>query len=307
MPALSDRGHGDRVTRDGASASGEQKVLPRPLRRVVRFVIGLCAGRIAIPAGVGRLSFAGYCAFVGSYGVINGGHGQAVMQTLTSSAGFAIEDVRVSGNQHTSEIDILQLLGLDGTTSLLALDIVEARNLLSKLPWVESAEVRKVYPRTIEVVLKERQAYGIWQHGTELSLIEKNGSVITPLRDNKFAALPLFVGRDAEQAAFAVDEEFQHWPAVASRIKAYVRVSSRRWDVHLDTGVIVKLPEEGLTDALDRLAQLEADQQILERDIAAVDLRLPDRVSVRLTPEALARREAALAEREKLIKKAGRT
>ena len=64
--------------------------------------------------------------------------------------------------------------------SLVALDIEAARRKLADLPWVENAQVRKVYPKTIEVTLKEREAFGIWQHGSELSLIEKSGSVIAP-------------------------------------------------------------------------------------------------------------------------------
>lgn len=288
-----------------APVRGEQFVLPRPLRRVVRFVAGLCTGRIGVPMWLGRLSFGGYCAFVVGYGVVAGGHGQSVAQALTSSAGFAIEDVRVSGNAHTSEIDILQLLGLDGTTSLLALDIDVARQSLSELPWVEAAEVRKVYPRTVEVMLKERQAFGIWQHGSELSLIEKNGSVIAPLRDNKFASLPLFVGRDAERAAASTETEFANWPAISQQIKAYVRVAGRRWDVHLDNGIVVRLPETGMAEAMDRLGRLEAEQQVLDRDVAAIDLRLPDRIAVRLTAEAQERRQTALASREKFLKKQG--
>jgi Cell division septal protein len=288
-----------------AAVQAEQFVLPRPLRRVVRFVVGLCTGRIEVPAWLGRLSFGGYCAFVVGYGVVAGGHGQSVAQAVTSAAGFAIEDVRVSGNVHTSEIDILQLLGLDGTTSLLALDIGAARQALSDLPWVEAAEVRKVYPRTVEVMLKERQAFGIWQHGSELSLIEKNGSVIAPLRDNKFASLPLFVGRDAEHAAASIETEFSNWPAISPQIKAYVRVAGRRWDVHLDNGIVVKLPETGMAEAMDRLGRLEAEQQVLERDVAAIDLRLPDRIAIRLTPDAQERRQAALDDRAKLLKKMG--
>lgn len=159
-------------------ASSEAKVLPRPLRRIVRFVISLCSGRIAIPRHLGKVSLAGFYGLVALHGVVVGGHGPAVMQGVTASAGFAVEDVRVSGNQHTSEIDILQLLGLDGSTSLLGLDIAAARAALAELPWVESAEVRKVYPSTVEVTLRERQAYGIWQHGNDLSLIERSGSVI---------------------------------------------------------------------------------------------------------------------------------
>lgn len=305
MRSLDDHGRYDMAGRLAAAPQAEQIVLPRPLRRVVRFVVGLCTGRIGVPSSLGRLSFAGYCAFVVGYGVIAGGHGLAVTQSLTSVAGFAIEDVRVSGNQHTSEIDILQLLGLDGTTSLLALDIDAARQSLSELAWVEAAEVRKIYPRTVEVMLRERQAFGIWQHGSELSLIEKNGSVIAPLRDNKFASLPLFVGRDAERAAASIETEFASWPAITPQIKAYVRVASRRWDVHLDNGVVIKLPETGMTEAMDRLGRLEAEQQVLERDIAAIDLRLPDRIAIRLTPEAQERREQALAEREKFLKKQG--
>ncbi|MFC5445407.1 cell division protein FtsQ/DivIB [Rhizobium halophytocola] len=280
-------------------------VLPRPLRRLVRQGVGLATGRVTLPAGLGRVSFAAYCAFVVGVGVIQGGHGQAVAQAMTAAAGFAIEDVKVSGNDYTSEIDILQTLGLDGTTSLLALNIDAARKALSAMPWVEAAEVRKVYPRTIEVMLNERKAYGIWQHGSDLSLIEKDGSVISPLRDNRFAALPLFVGRDAETAAGSIDKDFSHWPAIASPIKAYVRIASRRWDVHLANGVIVKLPEDDIDAAMDRLAALEASQQLLERDIAVVDLRLADRVTIRLTPEAEERRGKAVAERLKILKKSG--
>lgn len=284
-------------------ASGEAKVLPRPLRRLVRFVVSLCSGRIVLPRHLGKVSLAGFYGLVCLHGVVVGGHGPVVMQTVTSKAGFAVEDVRVSGNQHTSEIDILQLLGLDGSTSLLGLDIAAARQALSQLPWVELAEVRKVYPSTVEVVLRERQAFGIWQHGSDLSLIERSGSVIAPLRDNKFASLPLFVGRDAETAAAAIDEEFSNWPAIASRVKAFVRIGGRRWDVHLDNGVIVRLPEENVAAALALLNRFDEEQQVLSRDIALVDLRLPDRVAVRLTPGALERRTAALEERRKALKK----
>ncbi len=284
-------------------ASGEAKVLPRPLRRLVRFVLALCSGRIALPRHLGKASLAAFYGLVSLHGIVVGGHGPVVMQTVTASAGFAVEDVRVSGNQHTSEIDILQLLGLDGSTSLLGLDIAAARKALSELPWVESVEVRKVYPSTVEVVLRERQAYGIWQHGTDLSLIERSGSVIAPLRDNKFASLPLFVGRDAETAAAAIDEEFSKWPAIASRVKAFVRVGGRRWDVHMQNGIVVRLPEENVPGALALLNRFDAEQQVLSRDVAVVDLRLPDRVAVRLTEGALERRTAALEERRKALKK----
>ena len=280
-------------------------VLPRPLRKSVRFLVSLASGRIHIPRHTGTLGTAVLFAATGLYGMSLGGHTQTVAQATTAAAGFAIEDVKVSGNAQTSEIDILQLLGLDGTTSLVALDIDQARRNLAELPWVQDAEVRKIYPRTIEVRLRERQPYGIWQHGDELSVIEKSGSVIAPLRDNKFADLPLFVGRDAETAAASFEPQFSDWPKIKAQVKAYVRVAGRRWDLHLFNGIVVKLPENDVGKALQVLSKLQADQQVLDRDIAAIDLRLSDRTTIQLTAEADTRRQAVLDARTKALKKAG--
>lgn len=280
-------------------------VLPRPMRRVVRFLVSLGSGRVNIPAHTGTVSVLALFAATGLYGMSIGGHAQDVAQATTSAAGFAIEDVKVSGNDQTSEIEILQLLGLDGTTSLVALNADAARQKIANLPWVENVEVRKVYPKAIEVKLTERKAYAIWQHGSELSLIQKDGSVIAPLRDNKFAKLPLFVGRDAETAAASIDEAFAKWPDVRSHVKAFVRVAGRRWDLYLDNGVIVKLPEDNIDGALARLTKIDKDQNLLQRDIAAVDLRLDDRMAIELTPDAVVRRQAAVDARTKALKKAG--
>ncbi|WP_250982384.1 MULTISPECIES: cell division protein FtsQ/DivIB [Rhizobium/Agrobacterium group] len=288
-----------------APAADERIVLPRPLRRVVRFCVSLATGRVNIPAHTGTISAIAFFAATGLYGMSLGGHTQTVAQATTSAAGFAIEDVKVSGNAQTSEIDILQLLGLDGTTSLVAMDVNTARRRLADLPWVEDVDVRKVYPRTIEIRLKERDAFGIWQHGSELSLIEKNGSVIAPLRDNKFAALPLFVGRDAETGAASFMEQLDAWPEIRSKVKAYVRISGRRWDLHLNNGIIIKLPEVNVAKALHLLSRLDAEQQVMSRDIAAIDLRLSDRTTIQLTQAATERREAAVTAREKALKKAG--
>ncbi|NTJ42823.1 cell division protein FtsQ/DivIB [Agrobacterium larrymoorei] len=288
-----------------ASAGADDRiVLPRPLRRAFRFCVSLATGRVHIPAYTGTVSTLVFFSAVGLYGMSLGGHTEVVAQATTSAAGFAVEDVKVSGNLQTSEIEVFQLLGLDGATSLIALDVNAARKKLADLPWVEDVDIRKVYPKTIDVRLKERQAFGIWQHGSELSLIEKSGSVIAPLRDNKYAELPLFVGRDAETGAAGFVGELADWPEIRSRVRAYVRVAGRRWDLHLDNGIVVKLPEENVPKALQLLARLDLEQKILSRDVAAVDLRLPDRTTVQLTEGAAERRQAAVDARSEAIKKA---
>jgi cell division protein FtsQ len=65
-------------------------------------------------------------------------------------------------------------------------------------------------------------------------------------------------------------------------MRAAVLVAGRRWDLHLDNGVTVKLPEKGAREALQRLVKLDVERELLARDVSVVDLRLPDRVTVRL-------------------------
>ncbi len=289
----------------GATASDPDAagVLPRPVRRAFRLAVSLANGRVAIPRFAGIAAAMSLFAATGLYGMVLGGHTGAVAEATTSAIGFSIDNVKVSGNLQTSEIDILQQLGLDGSSSVVFLSAASARERLISLPWVENAEVRKVYPSTVEIKLSERTAYGIWQHGDELSLIEKDGKVIAPLRDNKFASLPLFVGDGAQLEAAAFAEQLSNWPDVQARIKAYICVGGRRWDLRMDNGVVVRLPEENIARAMHTLSTLEQDQQVLERDIETVDLRLPDRTTIQLTDGAAARRDKAVADRAKMLKK----
>jgi cell division protein FtsQ len=182
----------------------------------------------------------------GFYGVLQGGHLLALAESTTSVAGFAIDRVDVAGNVETSPIDVVQELNLDGHTSLLTLDLDAARSSILALPWVRSADIRKIYPDVIDVKLAERQAFGIWQHGRELSLIERDGRVIAPLLQEKFTSLPLYVGFGADTNASDIDVVLGDWPELKRRIRAHIRVADRRWDIRLDNGVTVRLPEKGV-------------------------------------------------------------
>ena len=134
--------------------------------------------------------------------------------------------------------------------------------------------------------------------------------MIAPYSSSIHAAnLPLIIGTGAPEAAGDFMDMVRSHPELAARIKGYIRVAERRWDVRLENGITVKLPETGEGAALDRLAATDRDSGLLSRDIAAVDMRFADRLVVQLTPEAATVREAALKERLKTRnnnKKAGK-
>ena len=293
--------------RDDMSEGGRTAVLPRPVRRLLRFTAGLATGRTPVPMHTGSIAAVAFFVAVGANAVMVSGKSDLVTRAAFQLSGFYVEDVEISGNRETSEIAVLQSLDLDDSLSLQGLDIQRARGQLLNLPWVADADVRKVYPSTLKVSLRERIPYALWQQQDgRLLMIERDGNVIGALSEPKFRRLPLVLGQGANFAAEGLDDLLSGWPLLADRVRAYKRVDERRWDLYLDNGVIVKLPEKGTDAAIARLKTLDDTRSILEREVAAVDLRLDDRIAVQLTPSAMERREAAVDALKKTYKNKGR-
>jgi len=282
----------------GAFFSADGFVLPRWLRKPVRVLARLFKGDFTPPRFAATISSGAFLAACLAYGTYAGGHMPAVVQAITARSGFAVDQIKVVGHRETSEIDVLDKLELDGWTSLIGFNAEEARERIATLPWVEVASVRKIYPDTLEVKIEERQPFAVWQHGDELSVVEKDGRVIAPFTGGRNVALPLVVGYGAAQQAAGFVEKVRRYPELAARVKGYIRVAERRWDLWLENGITVKLPEDGEDGALADLVKMDHDMGLLSRDVAAIDMRLGDRLVVQLTPDAAQRREAALKERK---------
>jgi cell division protein FtsQ len=276
-------------------------VLPWWLRRPVRLFSRVLDEDFQPPRFavlIGSVACIGLFSF---YGAILGGHMPSVLQAVTSRLGFAVDNVKISGYRETSEIDILDRIGLDGWTSLVGFDAEAARGRVADLPWIETASVRKIYPDTIEVVVTERTPFALWQHGNQISVIEASGNVIAPFSNGRHARLPLVIGLGAkEQAAEFIDQVKTH-PELAARVKGYIRVAERRWDLRLENGVTIKLPESNEDAAINELLAMEAENGLLARDIETVDLRFTDRVVVQLSPAAAERRAAEMDDLRKTV------
>lgn len=279
----------------GSRLEAEQGfVLPRPLRKPVRFLARYCRGEIQPPRYTNAAMTAALFVATGIYGTWLGGHMPDVAQAVTARTGFAVDEITVTGNREVSEIDVLDRLELTGWTSLIGFDASAARERITKLPWVENASVRKIYPDTIEVKLNERKPFAIWQHDGQLSVIEQTGNIIASYGNPTRSPLPLLLGLGAPDVGAAFVAKMQDHPDIATRVRAYVRIADRRWDLRLDNGVNVMLPETGVEEALEVLGRMNRESNIFDRDLISIDLRLSDRAVFALTDEAMARREADL-------------
>ena len=266
-------------------------VLPRLLRKPVRHARRLFShGHLfSIP------SLAIICGLLaGGAGVVwlrETVEGERFVAKASAWAGVRIADISITGARETSRIDILANLDLGEERSLFSFDAHAARESLKKLPWVADVRVFKNYPDRLEIEIVERVPFAVWQNRGELMLIERDGHPVVPFED-RFAGLPLVVGEGAEKGAADIVALVSVHPAIAAHVRAYVRVGGRRWNLALDSGQTILLPEDRLAEELAELARLQAEDDLLMRDVAQVDMRLKDRLVLRLTPEAAERRKA---------------
>jgi cell division protein FtsQ len=272
----------------------------RKARRRLRHGLLDRVGR-RVPRRIGLPLLAGLFATVGLYGSVLGGQYEDFVafegephHVLARALGFGIDTVTITGIDELNEVEVLQAAGIDSRTSLAFLDAAAVRDRLMSLPLVKEAAVRKLYPSSLSITLTEGEPFALWQNQGEVFVVSKTGTIIEPLSDPRFNALPLVVGEGAAARAAGFLALLDAHPEVKAHVRAAILTGARRWNLKLDNGLDVKLPEAALPASLERLSGLITEQRLLDKDILALDMRQPDRLVLRLTEEAAAARQEAL-------------
>jgi len=262
------------------------------------------------PRGIGTAGTVAVILASLAYGAVKGDHIPTVVEAFkdvrdaaANAAGFRIVSVALAGQHHISREDVLAAAGVTDTTSLLFLDVEQTRERLKSNPWIADATVLKLYPGELQIGIREREAFALWQKNGQVSVIADDGTVLEPYVAPRLIELPLVVGRGAETRAKEFLALLDRYPDLRASVRATVLVGERRWNLRLKNGIDVRLPETDIAPALERLVALDKEKTLTTRDIVAIDLRLPDRVTVRLSEAAAqARIEAA---KDKAKKKGG--
>ena len=257
-----------------------------------------------LPRGVGVAAFFVFMIAAGTFGIIKGGQADNFLAALSdtrnaaaNAVGFKITNVAITGRKQLTQDEVLAVGGVNGRSSLLFLNAAEVRERLKSDPWIGDATVQKLYPGKLQIDITERAPYALWQQEGRVSVIAEDGTVLEPFVANRFVTLPLVVGNGAGPRAKDFLEMLAYYPHVRAQVKAMVFVGERRWNLRLNNGLDIRLPETNLNGALDTLTKLDKQDNLFSRNITAIDMRLPDRLTVRLSEDAAKAREELLKAR----------
>ncbi len=262
--------------------------------------------------GVGLLATAMIILGAGAFGAVRGDHIPAlqgqwhdICDNGANLLGFKVAQITLSGQKQIPPRQLFAAAGLTANSSLPFFDLSQARERLKANPWIADATLKKFYPGKLEISVVERDAFALWQHDGQVSVIAADGAILQPYDDARFSSLPLVVGDGADKRAQNFLALLSSYPDFAPTVRAAILVAERRWNLRLKSGIDVRLPESGVDNALQTLLKMDREQSLLSRDIAVVDLRLPDRVSVQLSDGAADARAEALKDKTKKPKGKG--
>ena len=201
-------------------------------------------------------------------------------------SGCTLDKVFIRGLKHTDKQDLVKALQLKTGMLLTKIDVNLLQSKVEAMPWVESAVVQRRFPDTIKIDVIEHIPVALWQKKGRYYVITSKGLVlgkdagIYGLQD-----LPVIVGDGAPLKVPELLLLLSQNKELFARLKGATFVGKRRWNIILDSldkGLLIKLPENGVEAALQRLETLQEKYAILKRKLTLIDLRLPLKLIVRL-------------------------
>jgi cell division protein FtsQ len=163
-------------------------------------------------------------------------------------------------------------------------DVSAIRDRLLQFGWVKDARVSRRLPDTLVIDIVERTPAAMWQNEGQLALIDSEGVVLDRVPVDKMPDLPLLIGPGANGEEQQLERLMAAVPTLKPQLASATWVGGRRWDLMLQSGETLALPEgeETARSALTKFARLDKSSGLIGRGIIRFDLRVPGKMIVRL-------------------------
>ena len=201
----------------------------------------------------------------------------------SKSLGLTLKSVKISGIKKLSKNHIFEAMNLNSSAPILHIDLHMLRTKLRNISWVQDASVhRDLAARTLHIKIHEYAPFCLWKHKDTWILVSECGTILdqTP-NASLYSKLPRVQGENAPKNLKKLYKALYTTPFIQKKVVLSDYISQRRWNVQLDTGVVILLPEKNLEKALARLVKLLSKRINLLDTVTRIDLRIPDRVTLK--------------------------
>jgi len=202
---------------------------------------------------------------------------------LSADAGFTVRNIELRGTERLNEDKVYQL-ALGQQRPMPLVDLEELRQQLLTLSWVKDARVSRRLPDSLVIDIVERKPHAVLRKPDRYVLIDDTGRELEPIAASDAKAFLVIAGPGAGRQVPALGKLLEAAPALREEVAQAEWVGNRRWNLTFNTGQVLALPE-GSNEAgaaLVEFARLEGMNQLLDGKAVAFDMRVKDRITMRI-------------------------
>lgn len=213
-------------------------------------------------------------------------------------AGFTVSGYQIVGLTHMKRDPIDEVVtdelhraadeaGTDKAPQALV-DTGAIRQRLLQFGWIKDARILRRLPDTLVIDIVERKPAALWQNQGELALIDSEGVVLDHVPIDRMPDLPLLIGPGANGQEQELASLMADVPTLKPQLASATWVGGRRWDLNMQSGETIALPEgyDAARTALVKFAHADKQTGLLGHGLVRFDLRVPGKMIVRL-PHAI--------------------
>ena len=193
--------------------------------------------------------------------------------------GFIINNIQILGIKNISKENIIKIVNKEKKSNILNVSLSNIYNDLKNNDWVQELYIERILPNTIKIIIKEKEAIGIWQYEMSNKLITRNGEIISTANVNKFKIdLPIIHGNYANKNANSILKILETNKVLAKNVWSLDYINNRRWNLHFKQGIIVLLPHKGVLEAWNKIIKLQKNYDVLNLGLTELDMRNPNKI-----------------------------
>ena len=193
--------------------------------------------------------------------------------------GFKIENVLITGTRNLSNNYIKDTIEIYNDVNIFNIDLSSIYNKIKQNTWVKKVSIERILPNIIKIKILENQPIAIWQNKKNNKLITANGDIIFDGNVNDFKNdFPIIKGNKSKENISSILEILETNQNFYKNIWSLTFINERRWDLHFNQGLVVRLPSKDIKKAWEKIIKLQKNYNVLNLKLTEIDLRNPKQI-----------------------------
>ena len=207
---------------------------------------------------------------------------------MSADAGFEVRHVEVRGLERMNQFAVYERALGERNRAMTNLDLEGLRGSLLQLPYVKDARVSRQLPDGLVVDIVERRPHAVLSENGRLYLIDIEGQRLEAVSPARAQGMLGVAGEGVEAHIADLSRLLEAAPELGDQVVAAEWVGNRRWNLTFGTGQRLALPqgEDRAAGALASFARLDGTNGLLGGQVAAFDMRTPERIYLRVPGRA---------------------